>query len=196
MIQVSNIYRIVYYNQLLNVTYSEPRREPRRRTDVTASADGGIRKKEGEEIKTSTLPRNAAEYQNWFDSTTDAVTACARDAQLWFELMLRIEADDCTFEELSLEDPALASIEANLRSSITKHTVGTEAAKNPDLVSRMTAKREELKRGSPPRQITGRQLTWVVRRFFNVTDGNRKASFELSTLLAIVWPGDAKMAAS
>ena len=58
----------------------------------------------------------------------------------------------------------------------------------------MVAKREELKRRASPKQITGRQLVWVVRQFFNVDDGNRKASFELSTLLAISWPGDAKLA--
>ena len=33
----------------------------------------------------------------------------------------------------------------------------------------------------------------MVRRFFQVDDGNRKASFELSTLLAITWAGDAKL---
>ena len=71
--------------------------------------------------------------------------------------MLRIEADDCTFEELRLSDPTLASLEAKLRTAITKHTVGTEAQKNADLVSKLIAK-EELKRGASPEQISGRTI--------------------------------------
>ena len=104
-----------------------------------------------------------------------------------------MEADDVTFDELGTRDPAFASLDAKLRSAITKHTVGSEALKNADLVSKLQAKREELKRASTPRQICGRQLGLVVRRFFQVDDGNRKASFELSTLLAITWAGDAKL---
>ena len=165
----------------------------RRRIDDSDADAPTTRKKEGEEIKVTSLPRHAAECQPWLDSTTDAFTACARDAQEAFKLMLRIEADDCTFDELALTDPSNASLEAKLRSAITKHTIGAEAQKNPDLVSKLIAVREELKRGPCPRQITGRQLVWTIRHFFRIDDDNAKTSFELTTLLAITWPGDAKM---
>ena len=139
------------------------------------------------------LPRNAAESQPWLDSTVDAVTACAIDAQLAYEYMLKVEDDDISFEDLGVIPPSMSGIEAKLRSAITKHTVGSEASKNPDLVSKLVAKREELKRKPRPVQISGRQLMWVVRRFFRVDDGSTKTTFELSTLMAISWPGDAKI---
>ena len=148
------------------------------------------RKKEGDDIKVPHLPRHASEYQPWVDAVIDAVTACAQDADEAFSWIARIEADDVSFDELGIRDTSMASLDAKLRSAITKHTVGGEAVKSADLVSKLTAKREELKRASTPRQITGRQLILVVRRFFQVDDGNRKASFELSTLLAIAWAGD------
>ena len=111
------------------------------------------------------LPRNAAEAQPWLDSTVDAVTACAMHAQLAYEYMLLVEGDSISFENLGNIPPSMSGIEAKLRSAITKHTVGGEAAKNPDLVTRLVARRESLKSMTPPKQITGRQLCWTIRPF-------------------------------
>ena len=92
------------------------------------------------------------------------------DAQEAFEYMLRVERPSSTFDELGVIDPDKASLEAKLRSAITKHTIGAEAAKNPDLVSKLSAAREELKTRARPMQISGSQLVWVVRQYFRVDD--------------------------
>ena len=72
--------------------------------------------------------------------------------------------------------------------------VGPEADKPPrsELVSKLNAKREELKRASTPRQITGRQLASVIRTYFRVDDA-QVTTFELTALLNITYPGDARL---
>ena len=100
-------------------------------------------------------------------------------------------ADDCTFGELGIVDEEWESIEAKLRSGISKHTLGAEAHKAADLVAELTRVRESLRRAATPSQISGRQLMFTVRRFYQVDeDEHGSASFELGTLLAVAWPGD------
>ena len=103
------------------------------------------------------MPRHAAEFRQWMDTVVDAVTACARDPDIAFAWITRVEAKDCTFDELGAPGASKVSLDAKLRAAITKQTVGSEAEKRPELVSALVAKREALKRGASPKQITGRE---------------------------------------
>ena len=100
------------------------------------------------------------------DAVVDAVTARARNTEIAFGWITRVEADDCSFEELGNPRSSMASLDAKLRTAITKHTTGSEAEKRRDLVSKLTGKREELKLSPMPKQISGHQLLLVVRKSF------------------------------
>ena len=45
----------------------------------------------------------------------------------------------------------------------------------------------------PPKQITGIQLVFLVAQFFKIHEGER-VQYELSTLMDLEYPGDAKLA--
>ena len=68
-----------------------------RRVNDRAIEEWVRRKKEGEEVKITALPRHASECQVWLDVTTDSVTACAVDAEEAFALIRTGVADvkDC-----------------------------------------------------------------------------------------------------
>ena len=120
------------------------------------------------------------------DAVVDSVTACAVCPAEAFAWITRIEADDCTFEELAVVDLEWESLEAKLRSGISKHTLGAEALKAAELVAELTRTRESLRRAARPSQISGRQLVFTVRRFYHVDeDEHGSASFELGTPLAV-----------
>ena len=55
------------------------------------------------------------------------------------------------------------------------------------------AKAEELKRAMPRRQIKGRQLILLIRRFYEVKK-DRRIQYKLTNLLDVTYPGDARMA--
>ena len=150
------------------------------------------RKKEGDDVKIGNLPRNAAEYQPWMDNVVDAVTACARDTAGAFAWIARVEQDDTTFEDLGMVEPHRESLDAKIRVSMSKHTTGHEAEKNRELVSTLVKRRDELKKAMPPTQITGRQLLFVVRKFYQIHEKER-VQYELSSLMDLDYPGDAQM---
>ena len=102
-------------------------------------------KKEGEEIKFGTLPRNAAEYQPWMNNAVDAIAACARNARDAFAWVTRVEQDNCEFEELGIEDVSKESLDAKIRVAMSKHMQSTEAEKNKELVSALEDRRDKLK---------------------------------------------------
>ena len=56
----------------------------------------------------------------------------------------------------------------------------------------LVKRRDELKKAMPPQQVTGRQLLYVVRTFYQIHDKER-VQFELSTLMDLEYPGDAQM---
>merc|ERR1712127_503146 len=75
---------------------------------------------------------------------------------------------------------------------MSKHATGNEAERTKELVSSIAKRRDELKKADPPRQITGRQILWVVRKYFQVHD-NERVQFELAALMELEYPGDANL---
>ena len=82
---------------------SRDRRSPRHWTSASGGGGGPPpRVKEGEEVKFTSLPRTAAEFESWFFNSSDAVTACAADGEAAFQMMSRIDVPECTFDELGV----------------------------------------------------------------------------------------------
>ena len=164
----------------------------RRRHDSDSDAPCAMRTiKEGDEIKIPSLPKSAAEYRPWMDAVVDAVTACAKDVDSAFEWIVRVEAESCKFDEL-YDSSEFKSLDAKLRSGISKHINGTETGRNAELVSSLQRRRDELRKDNVPRQIRGRQLLYAVRQFYGIRP-NEHISFELSALMDLEYPGDAKL---
>ena len=69
---------------------------------------------------------------------------------------------------------------------------GAEKAKNEKLVTYLEKRRQEMARESPPRQISGLQFVWLVKRFFMIHDTER-VQYELSPLMDLTYPGDGKL---
>ena len=169
-------------------------RRPRRRSHDTSDSDHPrvSRKRESDDIKIAILPRYASEFRNWMDNTVDAVTACARDPDIAFQWITRIEQPDCTFEELGVVSTETHSLDAKIRVSLSKHMTGSEAERNRELVSSLTKRRDELRKADSPMQIRGRQLIYLIRQFYQIDDAQR-VSFELSALMDLEYPGDSNM---
>ena len=91
-----------------------------------------------------------------------------------------MEDDDVNFEELGVTVPEFASLDSKLRAALTKNTSGSDAEKHKDLVDVILAKaEEELKGAMPRRQIKGRQLILLIRRFYEVKK-DRRIQYELA----------------
>ena len=144
-------------------------------------------------MKVASLPRNAAEYHAWFDGVVDAVTAAATAPDPAFAWIMQVEVEGTTFDDLYQVTSMTESLDTRLRAGITKHLTGPDAEKSRELVTCLRMKRDELRRASPPRQVRGRQLLWLVRNFYRIQD-DVHTSFELSALMDIEYAGDAKLA--
>ena len=169
------------------------RRSSRRSAAASASEPDYVRKKEGEEIKTPVLPRTAADVRAWMNSTGDSFSACARDPNRAFARFARIKNPECTFEELANIPREYVGLDTKLRSSVSKHCLGSEADKNRALVQHLDKRREELElHGDTPRQITGMQLVWLIHRFFKIHESSQ-VSYDLCVLTDLTYPGDAKL---
>ena len=153
---------------------------------------GPTRKKEGEEINIGNLPKHASDFQAWMDNVVDAVTACARNANTAFAWVARVEQDDCTFDEVGIVPDEFLGLDAKIRVGMTKHTTGPEAEKNKELVSTLLKRRDELKKAAPPRQVTGLQLLWLVKSFYQI-HVNERVQFDLVAFMELEYPGDAEM---
>ena len=129
-----------------------PARRGRQDGRAPASEPTGTRrKKEGEEVKLTPLPRNASEAQPWLDYTTDAVAACAIDAEAAFQKMVRVQDPNCTFEELAAVPADWQSMNMKVRGAVAKLLIGQAAEKTPELVSMLSKRRDELRRAATPR---------------------------------------------
>ena len=122
----------------------------------------------------------------------DAVSACARDPDDAFKWIHHVEVDGSTFDELGLVSPEWRSLDAKIRMAMSKHTTGKEGDAHKELTSALLKKRDELKRSSDPRCITGRQMLWTVRDFYRIND-NVETTFELGTVMHLTYPGDAQL---
>ena len=60
------------------------------------------------------------------------------------------------------------------------------------MVDTILAQTAELKRAPPKMQIKGRQIVLLIRRFFEVKK-DRRIQYELTNLLDLTYPGDARM---
>ena len=145
-------------------------------------------------MKFSGLPRTAADYRAWIDNVTDIVTAAAKDPNAAFAWVSRVEDDSATFDDFGRVAPEWVSLDAKIRSGLTKYLVGKDAEKeNKELVSYTLKRRDELRKAAVPRQITGLQIIFLVKSFYRVHD-TEKVSFELSALMELEYPGDGNMA--
>ena len=93
---------------------------------------------------------------------------------------------------LSFTNPLWMSLDSKIRVALTKHTNGKEADGHKHLCAKIKSKRDELRRATVPCQISGLQLLWLVKRFYEVHD-NERITFELSSLMLLEYPGDAKL---
>ena len=143
-------------------------------------------------MKLQPLPRNAAEWQAWINYTSDAVTSCSADPDRAFELMAKAEHPDTKFEDLALVPPRWQSMNAKLRTAMSKLLIGGSSDKTPELVSLINKRRDELKRAATPQQITGLQMVFLVKQFYQINEKDRVV-FELSALIKFEYQGDAKL---
>ena len=64
-----------------------------------------------------------------------------------------------------------------------------EAESCKDLVSFLSKRRDELKRGEIPQQITGLQLVWLTRHYYRIQDTDT-VHYELSARMGLEYSGD------
>ena len=117
------------------------------------------------------------------DVVANAVTACAIDPGAAFEWINRTEDDDVDFDELAISTPEFTSLDAKLRSALTKFAPG-DGDRPKEVMQAILARSEELKRAMPKKQIKGRQIVLLVRHFFEVKE-DRRIQYELTNLSLI-----------
>ena len=121
------------------------------------------KKREGEEIKIPNFPRSAADLQLWLDSVTNAVTSCAVNPDTSFEWIARTEDDDVDFEELGVAVPEFASLDAKLRTALTKNA-SSGLAMQRNSVTLSTSSWQSRKSSSGPcpggRSKDGKSCCW------------------------------------
>jgi hypothetical protein len=167
------------------------RARPLRLPRTAAPPDRRRRKKELGDIKIAQFPKSAADYSSWYDALVSAVCATALDEDEAFAWIQRVDANDCTFEEL-VNVESEQSLDAKLRAALVKYTSGDFKDKHRDLCDALAAKSHELKKAVPPRMIRGRQVSHVVKGFFAARDAKR-ITFELVNLVNYQYAGDAKL---
>ena len=128
----------------------------------------------------------------WLTAVTNAVTACAINPETAFEWITRVDDNDADFDELGAVLPEFSSLDAKLRAALTGQDSHGNTGRQKELGCIILAKSEELKRAMPRRQIRGRQIVLLVRQFFEIKE-DRRIQYELTNLLDIKYPGDAKM---
>ena len=107
-------------------------------------------------MKFSGLPRSAADYRAWIDNVTDIVTAAAKDPNAAFVWVSRVEDDSATFDDFGRVAPEWVSLDAKIRSGLTKYLVGKDAEKeNKELVSYTLKRRDELRKAAVPGKLQG-----------------------------------------
>ena len=144
-------------------------------------------------MKIPSLPKDANAYKPWINSVISAVTATAYDeddALLW---IARVTQDNVTFDELGSAGHE-RSLDAKLRTGLMKFTNGDHSGRLKELIDSILSKAEEQMQATPPRQIKGRQILFLIREFFQVNAGKR-VTFELRSLIEINYWGDANLAA-
>lgn len=167
-------------------------RRRRSRGSSRRSSEGVRRKKESEECKFQALPRNAAEWQAWHDHSSDTVTSCSASPDRAFKLMAKVEHPDTRFEDLARVPKYWEGMNAKIRSGMSKLLIGSTADKTLELVSLITKKRDVLKRAATPIQITGLQMLFLVKHFYQINEKDHVV-FELSALIKFAYQGDAKI---
>ena len=72
-----------------------------------------------------------------------------------------------SFEDLEQIVAEFKSLDAKIRSGISKYLIGSEAEKHKDLVSTLCKKRDQLREPGDseamPKQIIGVQYLWLVK---------------------------------
>ena len=126
------------------------------------------------------MPKTANECDPWLNATEDAVSACAIDDEAAFARFSRVREDTCTFAELGCIPRKFKSLDGKIRSGMSKQAAASKGA-NEKLVGRLTKRRDELRKQTPPLQITGLQQVFIVRQFFRIGEGET-VRFELEAL--------------
>ena len=87
-----------------------------------------------------------------------------------------LEAKGVDFESFAAVLRKYTSLDAKVRTAISKSLGGKDAEHVKDLVSHIHQKRDELRKAAMPRQITGLQMLYLVRSFYRVhdTEKNRR----------------------
>jgi hypothetical protein len=98
--------------------------------------------------------------------------------------------DGTTADSLQTTGVGNAALDAKLRAGISTHVTGEAAEKLP-LVAMIIARQEEYEE-THDRPMTGRQLVFVVRQYFEVRQDER-ITYDLSDLMDLTYPGDHAM---
>ena len=138
------------------------------------------------------MPRNAAEYWAWINSASGAVTAAARDPDEAFQWVARVEQEGVDVSSFQAVPEGFKSLDAKIRSAMSKHLSGKDAESARELVSHLHEKMDEMRKAAVPRRITGLQMLFLVTSYYRVPD-TEKTAFELSAPMSLEYPGDDQM---
>ena len=72
-------------------------------------------------MKIASLPRNAAEFQAWFDGVVASVTAAPTAPDPALAWIMQVEVEGTTFDDLYHVTSMTESLDTKLRAGITKH---------------------------------------------------------------------------
>ena len=79
-----------------------------------------------------------------------------------------------------------------IRGAVAKLLIGSTADKLPELVSFLSKRRDELRRAATAQQISGLQMIYLVKQFYQINERDR-VTYELASLMEFAYPGDAKL---
>ena len=79
-------------------------------------------------MKTTTLPNSAVDYESWLAHVVDLITACARDPNEAMSWVTRITKPGAMFEDMGTIPPNMVSLDAKIRSAISKHCTSSDAS--------------------------------------------------------------------
>ena len=121
-----------------------PRGPARRRLSDTSDEENyKPREKEGGEVEITALPSTEVHYEAWWARVVDLITTCARgpnEAMTWVMRMMRKGAK---FQEFGANLPNMMSLDAKIRSAISKQRASGDATKHTKLVTEIKRHLEE-----------------------------------------------------
>jgi len=123
--------------------------------------------KEADTIKLMAFPKPGTSFEKWWDQTLDTISSATSYCTEAYRWALECEKSETTFEKLS-ESGGFVRLDALLLTALMECIPG-----DTHLLRQEIKKAKTLQRQTQERNITGRQVLFMIHRFFAMNEKDK-----------------------